>query len=141
MNQYVIRPEVSGELGPLTEMDTSTHPPAVTRLNYEFSGWMGDDIVETFPAYIVTATLAEAIGTSRLSGVRIDDVIVTKNPQFEEFFPDIALSLPHWYWLRPVGDPHESDFWQDEAGRLVVSESALSVLRRFHISNAEVTAL
>jgi len=102
---------------------------------------MGDDIVETFPTYIVTATLTEAIGTSRLSGARIDDVIVTKNPQFEEFFPDMALSLPRWYWLRPVGDPRDSDFWQDEAGRLVVSENALDLLRRFNISNAEVSAL
>ncbi len=141
MNQYVIRPEVAGELGPLTEMDTSTHPPTVTRLNYEFSGWMGDDIVETSPTYIVTASLSQAIESSRLSGARLDDVVVTKDPQFEEFFPDIASSLPRWYWLRTVGNPNDSDFWQDEAGRLVISENALNLLQRFNISNAEVTAL
>lgn len=137
MIEYVIKPEVAGGLGSLSKIDKSTHPPFVTRLHYEFSGWMGDDIVETFPTFIVTDALFGAIESSRLSGVEFDDVIVTKDRQFEQLFPDVASSLPRWYWLRPVGRTHTSDFSQDDAGRLIVSEKALELLQGFNINNAE----
>jgi predicted secreted protein len=102
---------------------------------------MGDDLVETFPTYIVTTGLSDAIASSGLSGIELDDVLVTKDPQFEQFFPDVAAALPSWRWLRPVGTPHQSDFWQDEAGRLVLSEKALDILQRFQLANAEVVEL
>lgn len=141
MNAYWIRPEVAGELGPRSSLDTSVYPPRVTRLHYEFSNWMGDDIVESFPTVIVTATLADAIMSFGLSGVEFDDVDVTLNHQFEEFSPDVASSLPAWRWLRPVGQPLISDFWQDDSARLMLSEAALDVIRRFRIGNAELSEL
>lgn len=102
---------------------------------------MGDDIVESFPTFIVTSALADAIASAGLSGVEFDDVIVTMNPQFEELFPEVASSLPAWRWLRPVGAPLVSDFWQDETARLVLSDDALCVVRRFRIDNAELSEL
>lgn len=141
MHEYKLSPEVAGGLGPQSELDTSVHPPVVKRLHYEFAGWMGDDIVETFPAFIVTEALADAICASQLSGVILGDVIVTKDPQFEEFFPEVASSLPHWRWLQPVGTPHESDVWQDDNGQLVLSERALTLFRNFRIGHAESAVL
>jgi len=102
---------------------------------------MGDDIVESFPTFVVTAALAEAIVSSGLSGVELDDVIVTMDPQFVELFPDAASSLPAWRWLRLDGQPHKSDFWQDESAHLMLSADALDVLRRFRIGNAELSEL
>ena len=139
MNAYWIRPEVAGELGPRSSLDASVYPPGITRLHYEFSNWMGDDIVESFPPFVATATLADAIMISGLSGVEFDDVVVILNPQFEVFFPDVASSFPAWRWLRPVGQPLISDFWQDDAARLMLSEAALDVIRRFRIGNAELS--
>ncbi len=141
MNEYILRPEVAGGLGPQSELDASTYPPRVNRLHYEFSGWLGDDIVESFPTFIVTIPLSDAMSLSRLSGVRFDDLVVTKDPQFEQFFPEVASSLPEWRWLRLAGTPHVDDLWQDETGRLVVSDRALEVFRRFRITNAEVIQL
>jgi len=122
-------------------MDTRRHPPLVHRLHYEFAGWDGDDIVESFPVFIVTEPLARAIADEGLSGVEVDDVKVTKDPQFDQFFPDIARSLPEWRWMRPIGKPHVNDFWQRSDGILIVSERALNVLRRFNIENCEVAEI
>jgi len=140
--EYVVEPEVAGGLADQTVLDTSRHPPIVKRLHYVFSGWMGDDIVETFPCFIVTSRLAEAIAAARLSGAEFDDVVISKDPQFVRFSMEVANNLPAWRWLRPAGEPHASDFWQQRPdGRLVVSERSLDVLRRFNLNHAEVVGV
>jgi hypothetical protein len=136
--EYTLRAEVAGGLGPQSVLDTATSPPVVSRLQYDFVSWLGDDIVAAFPCSIVTSVLAEAIVDEGLSGAEIDEVIVTKNPHFERFFPDTAAILPEWKWLRPTGEPHESDFWQDEQGILVVSERALKLMRKFSLENCRI---
>jgi hypothetical protein len=65
-------PEVAGELGDLTLMDTSVHPPIVHRLHYVISSWSGDDIVEGFPCFMVSQQLASAIAAEELSGATLD---------------------------------------------------------------------
>lgn len=44
----LIEPEVAGSLGKETELDSSVFPPHVKKLHYEFDGWLGDDILESF---------------------------------------------------------------------------------------------
>jgi hypothetical protein len=136
--EYSISPEVAGDFGEDSILDRTKHPPVVSRLHYEFAGWDGDDIVATFPVTIVTDALANAISEHGLTGVEFDDVIVTKDPQFETFLPTEAAALPKWQWLRPVGRPHAADFWQKENGELVVSDKALRLLRQFHLNHAEI---
>ncbi|HET6311576.1 MAG TPA: hypothetical protein VFH00_11315 [Candidatus Nitrosotalea sp.] len=136
--EYTLRAEVAGGLGPQSVLDSSTNPPAVSVLHYDFVSWLGDDIVASFPCSIVTEALAKAIADEGLTGAQIDEVIVTKNPQFEHFFPDIAALLPEWKWLRPTGQPHDSDFWQDEQGILIVSDRALNLLRKFSLENCRI---
>jgi hypothetical protein len=137
LTEYALDPEVAGDWGPETVADTQRHPPVVHRLHYEFAGWLGDDIVASFPVFLVSERLAVAIDEEALSGAQLDDVKVTKDPQFEEFFPDLARSLPEWRWLRPVGEPHMSDFWSRPDGQLVVSERAMNLLRRFNIEHCD----
>jgi hypothetical protein len=136
--EYTLRAEVAGALGPQSVLDTSTNPPVVSRLHYDFVSWLGDDIVASFPCNIVTEALATAIVEEGLTGADIDEVVVTKNPHFERFFPDTVALLPEWKWLRPTGQPHHSDFWQDEQGVLIVSERALKLLRKFSLENCRI---
>ncbi len=57
---YRIEPAVSGELGLASELDYSTPPPyAVTKLVYEFSVWLGDDLLTADLCYIVTERLRD----------------------------------------------------------------------------------
>ncbi len=134
---FRVSPEVAGALGDGTEMDAGVHPPRVDRLHYVFSGWLGDDIVESFPCFLVTERLADEISQSRLRGADLDEVMVSLDPQFERFFPDVAASVPRWRWLRPMGRPGDDDFWLDDEAQLHVSEAAHELLQLFNVANAE----
>lgn len=136
--EYTLRAEVAGGLGAQSELDSSTNPPVVSRLHIDFVSWLGDDIVASFPCSIVTEALAKAIVDEGLTGAEFDEVTITKNPHFERFFADTAATLPEWKWLRPTGPPHDSDFWQDDQGVLIVSERALNVLRKFSLENCRI---
>lgn len=139
MTWHRLGPEVPGRWGEQTQADVSVHPPVVTTLDVEFAGWLGDDLVETFPCYLVSHRLADALGATALTGFVLDDVVISLDPQFVRFFPDEAAAVTGWRWLRLIGTPFESDFWADTTARLHVSDAALAVLRGFRLDHCQIT--
>lgn len=135
MPYYAVEPEVAGELGPGTEFDRSTRPHAVTRVEYRFTGWLGDALVESTPCFIVTDALAKRIARERLTGATFADVTTTLSPEAEEL---IDAPLPGWRRLKITGRPNHSDIALDDDLVLVVSDRALVVLREFGLANAVV---
>ena len=135
MQYYSIEPEVAGGFGNDTLLDTSVHPPIVTKLHYEFSGWLGDSIVESFPSFIVTEELANAFKESHITGVDFDSVTVTKSPDF--FDSHLGRPFPSWLWLKVNGDSTD-DVYLNSSHVLVVSERVLSMLTEVGISHADV---
>ncbi|MER8982008.1 MULTISPECIES: hypothetical protein [unclassified Mesorhizobium] len=131
---YYLEPEVSGGFGDNIILDASVHPPLVTRLHYEFDGWLGDRMVASFPCYLVTEDVAEKILKSEFSGVTFDKVEVTTSELFEEMQPD--QKLPPFVWLKVNGDAGRDDFGMAKDLRLVVSERVLDALKPLGISNA-----
>lgn len=134
MKYYYLEPEVSGGPGDNTIMDTTVHPPAVTRLHYEFDGWLGDSMVTSFPCYLVTEEVREKILKSGFSGITFDQVEVTTSELFEEMQPD--QKLPAFAWLKVNGEAGRDDFGIAKDYRLVVSERVLDALKPLGISNA-----
>ncbi|HBC3381919.1 TPA: hypothetical protein KDY48_000002 [Vibrio parahaemolyticus] len=133
---FYIEPEVSGGLGRRSLLDTSTHPPKVFKLHYQFDGWLGDDLLATFPCYIVTESLAKEIGSANLTGYKLSDVEISTSEQFGELYP--GIQLPKFYWLKVVGSVEKDDFWIAEDYRLVVSEKALKTLKKGRIDEADI---
>ncbi len=58
---YLLSLEVAGGWGPNTQVRRETHPPVVTHMHYEFQGWLGDDLLTTFPEFIITEGLLELL--------------------------------------------------------------------------------
>ena len=136
MSYYYIEPEVAGGHGDKSVLDTRPHPPIVYRLEYTFAGWMGDALLETFPCYICTDAVANAIIRHHFTGTEIADVEITFSPEyFGRYDKD---TFPHFHWLKIVGAAGADDFGIGSDLRLVVSEKALSVLRSLGIEHAEV---
>lgn len=131
-----IEPEVAGGLGEDTILDTTTHPPVVHHLHYEFQGWLGNDILESFPSFIVTDRLKDAIVKARLSGVTFDIVKTTTSNEFEELHP--GLVLPPFNWMKVIGRAGIDDFGMSDDHLLIISENACNLLSHFNISAAEV---
>jgi hypothetical protein len=135
MKYYVVEPEVAGGMGPATVLDRSRHPPMVKKLHYEFEGWLGDELLTAFPAYIVTRRVQEALELLPLTGAEFDDVETSRSSTFEELYP--GRQLPAFQWLRIVGQPGVDDFGMSRDHLLVVSERVLDCLRRFPLANCE----
>ncbi len=137
MKSYILEPEVAGSIyGDESVIDSSVHPPCVKRLDYRFDGWMGDDVLESFPCYIATTKLAGSLKQAGMTGVEFDEVKVSKSEQFEEMYPN--RELPTFVWLRIIGQAGEDDFGLTNDNRLVVSERALNRMKEFRLDNCEV---
>ncbi len=134
---YVVEPEVAGGWGENTIFTrTPGQGTVVHKLHYEFDGWLGDELLESAPCFIVTERMAHEIQKAGLTGVSFDKVEVTVSPEFKQLYPD--RQLPTFVWLKIEGTPGRDDFGVTSDLMLVVSESALEVLNRVGIANAAV---
>jgi hypothetical protein len=137
MKYFLIQPEVAGGLGENTVMDSSVHPPIVSRLHYKFDGWLGDVLLRSFPCLIVTEGAKRKLQSFGLTGMRFDKVEVTTSELFQELYPN--RQLPKFVWLQIDGRPGHDDFGFAQNARFVISGRALEVLRGLGISNALIT--
>jgi hypothetical protein len=132
---YILEPEVAGQIGECSAMDSTCHPPEVSELTYIFYGWLGDALLESFPCYIVTESLASELENSTLTGFELASLTVGKSEEFLELHPQITL--PNFKWLKVIGGD-EDDFSLDAEFRLVVSNQCFELLNRFNIQNCDV---
>ena len=99
-------------------------------------GWLGDAVLESFPAFIVTEEAKEALLELGVTGASFDEVEVTTGGAFRDLYSN--RKLPRFAWLKPKGAPGWADFGTASDGRLAVSKRALDVLRQFRAANALV---
>ncbi|MCC2317563.1 hypothetical protein [Cellulomonas chengniuliangii] len=137
MTAYELEPEVPGRYGDATVFDTTFYPPLVTRLDFIFDGWMGDDLVRSYPVYLVTDRLRTALEAAEITGINFDHVDVTTSDEFNEDFPD--TELPTWHWLRVPGFAGHDDAWTGLQGRLTVSQRFMDVLTGFNLTMCSIT--
>ena len=134
MAYHSIEAEVAGELGEGTDMDTNVHPPTIRTLHYEITDWLGDHILESYPVYIVSEQLAEALTRSGLGRFELRDCRVTLSEEAEELLE--GSDLPKWRWFVPTGTAGQDHFGVTDNARLVVSDEGLDLLNNFSLSNA-----
>lgn len=134
MKYFYVEPEVAGGLGPNTVMDRRAHPPIVKRLHYQFDGWLGDALVESFPVFVLTEEGAERLREAGVTGIRFAAAEITVSRQFAEMYP--GRQLPNFIWLQVIGRPGVEDFGMSSDRRLVISSRALDVLLGIQLSNA-----
>jgi hypothetical protein len=135
MRYFKVYPEVAGGPGENTVQDTSTHPPIVHKFHYEIETWLGDAILWSFPCFITTDELSQAIERAGFTGVRFAPVEMSISEQCREFEPELVL--PAFRWMQVHGHGGKDDFGLAKLV-LVVSQRALDLLRRFGAEHAEV---
>jgi hypothetical protein len=137
MIYYKFSPEVAGGLGSKTILDNSTFPPKVNVLNYHFEGWLEDDILETFPCFIVTEKLKLYLDKSKLTGFTFSELLVTTSDTFKALYNN-PQKLPNFFWLKVDGKIGIDDFTLSDLGELLISENAYKTLKKFNIKNASI---
>jgi putative NADH-flavin reductase len=106
-------------------------------MHYEFEGWRGDDLLTTFPEFVVTERLATALERAGLSGFALTDVEVSAGEAWRQLHG--SRSVPDCRWLKVTGRAGAADLGLTELAHLVVSPSALQLLRGFSLQACEVT--
>lgn len=155
MKLYKLEPEVAGGFGEntivsnLNNVKSKKEKPIVTHLHYEFSGWLGDEILETTPCFIITESLAYSIQRSGLKGYIFADVEASITEEFEELYP--GRTLPIFRRIIPqgivevngdtFGNWSGDDFCLSQSSMLVVSEKALAVLKKHRLDYCDITEL
>ena len=138
---YILEPEVSGGLGSNTKIDTKTYPPIVYHLHFIFSGWLGDELIECFPVYLVAEKLKNAIEKSKLIGFKIMSCEIEISHETKKLQPN--LMLPSFFWLKILENKKndKSDFFIDESFKLCITVNAIELLNNFNISNCDVSII
>src|SRR5262245_34304840 len=119
---YQLNPEVAGHLGPDTVIDRSTHPPIVHVLHYVLDGWPGDDLLTSFPCFIVTERMRKLIENTKASGCTFGPVRISTSEQFaelEQFHP--KEQLPEFSWLIIRGVAGRDDFGTTTTGGSIIA--------------------
>jgi hypothetical protein len=128
--KYILEPEVAGGLGKETQLDSSTHPPQVHRLHYEFEfGHDSNDLVESFPCFIVSNELAQLFEIENLTGYSLDEVLISSN--------QCDSPAKKYNWLKISNSP-ENDLFIAKDHRLAVSEKAYKVIFSKNMSRCDV---
>jgi hypothetical protein len=124
---FTIEPEVAGGFGPHTILDRRVHPPIVSKLHHQFDGWLGDQILESFPCFLVTESLLKDLESKNMTGIESADVEISVGPEFDE--SSVVKQLPKFMWLKVSGGAGQDDFGIGPEFRLVVSARALQVIQ------------
>ena len=134
-----MEPHVAGELGEATELDPSAHPPIVTAVEYVLDAPGSDDLIESFPVFLVSATLAERLDTAGLGGFVLEDASVRPSAEYLAIHGDV----PHgeYRWLRLQDRGSTADAWLDDGQRLCVSDRTMDVLRPYRLARCSVEPL
>jgi hypothetical protein len=135
-DRWVVSPEVAGALGENTTMDSSVHPPRVSRLHHRFEGWLGDELLEVFPCFLVSSALAKSLEEANLVGFSLDTVEVSVSHEFQELYP--GRTPPEFRWLKITGEDRDADFSLTPDFRLEVSSRALNVLKKFKLAHVTI---
>lgn len=135
---YVLEPLVAGELGDGTRLDPSTHPPAVDVVDFVLDAPAEDDLIESFPVYLVSEHIAELLSRAGLGGFTLEGARVSPSREYVEVYGD----RPHkeYRWLRLRFSP-DADCWLDNEHRLCVSERMMAVLSQGVLAGCDVTRL
>jgi hypothetical protein len=135
MKYYIVIPEVPCSWGKNIKVDIDKHPPIVKKLHIEFDGWLGDDLITTFPVYAVTENLKSAIEIANLTGVFFESLEMSISETFVELYGQ-EKKLPTFFWAKINGQTGD-DFYLQNDYDLIISENTLDVFKNSSISNAE----
>lgn len=151
MSLFVIEPEVSGGIGENTVYQNydaiveSGAIPIITHLHFVFEGWLGDDILEVTPCFLVSEKLKKMIERESLCGYKFQNIEISLSDNFLEMYPN--RELPTFFRLIPLGKviiQEESytnwdnmDFCISDKAYLVLSEQAKKVIERSNINYAD----
>jgi len=143
MEYYKLIPEVAGELGEESILEFNNGIISEVKfLNYTFFGWLGDELLTSDPCFIITKELATAMKVANLLGFALQEIRISVSEQFIDFYgnkklPEFIRLIP---WKLYPNDIIErvNDFYLTKRNDLIVSERALSLIKKYKLNNCDI---
>lgn len=155
MKLYFLEPEVAGGHGEHTiygteqVIQTEGISGKVEYLHYEFEGWLGDDLLESTPAFIVSSKLQKELENSDFKDYKLEECLITTSDDFKKVYPN--KEIPTFNRFIPLGKIEMKGenfkkwsghhFSLSPKGELVLTQEALDLLKRVSINNSYITPL
>jgi hypothetical protein len=135
---YSLDPQVAGELGEGSVLDTTVHPPVVTEVDYVLDQPEADELIQSFPVFLVSSGLADRFQSAGLTGFTLEEA--TTRPSFE--YLSAFGQAPHreYRWLRVHGT-EQDDCWIDSSAMLCVSDRMMEILNSATLSDCLATKI
>lgn len=126
---HIIQPEVIVGLGEKTEF-LEKEPPFLTviKLHIKLEDWLGDDLMECYPCYIVTEQLKTGLLETEFTGFEFSEMTKTKGEYFNDNY-QLKKSLPELYWMKIIGKQDIDDIIIGPEKSLLVDEDLLNYLK------------
>jgi hypothetical protein len=132
--KYTLSPDVPGEMGTNTITDHRFTPFKVYHLQFVFDSYP-DDIFTSFPAYVVSEDLFNKIIDSGFTG--IDNARLITYLEREDYLSEERVNQN--YFMVDIATDITNDFYFDNnIKKLIVSERALTLLKKFRIRFADI---
>lgn len=122
MKYIKVDPEVIVGMGEHIVIDNSIYPPKVQNLHINVEDWMGDNIMENFPVYIITERLKKGLQATDFKGFKINNLELTIDEYFFENY-QLKKEIPKFYWLLVIGKNNKDDLYIDDQNILNISEN------------------
>lgn len=100
-NYYQLEPEVSGELGQKTVLDSTIHPPKIEKLEFLFKGWLGDCLVACFPVFLIKEETLKILIDNNQTGLSTRLADIKTDYPFDELNPNVVM--PKFIWIEING--------------------------------------
>lgn len=131
MKEYnKVEPEVIVGLGDNTEF-LEKKPPfrTVTHLHIDLEDWLGDDLMECHPCYIVTEQLKKALEKTRYTGFEFAEMEVSKNKYFKNNYR-LNKPVPNFYWMKIIGEENKDDFYMSSESVLMCNSEVVEFISK-----------
>lgn len=124
-------------MGEHTVIDNSIYPPKIQKLHINVEDWMGDNIMEKFPVYIITERLKKGLQTTDFKGFKINNLELTTDEYFFEHY-QLKKEIPKFYWLLVIGKKNKDDLYIDDQNILNISEKLFLFLKRYNLNYCSI---
>jgi hypothetical protein len=119
--------------------------PVYHFLDYCFEVWSGDELVGVAGNYAASARLRKAIEDAGLRGVEFEEMIVSKDEEFDVVPPARAEDFPEFHRLMITGRAEGPETWFtseycDACGRTIWRETELGLKSAFSIVTGDEPA-
>lgn len=135
---YSLDPQVAGELGEGSVLDATVHPPAVAKVDYVLDRPDADELIQSFPVYLVSSGLADRLQSSGLTGFALAEVVTRPSVEYSSAFGDAPHR--HYRWLQVLGT-EEDDCWIDASLMLCISDRMMEILSEATLSDCVITKI